>query len=101
MKRNAKYVIIQIKNNMKQQNDLFPETYRNVRDSKGRFCTLEKATYEKAKEENVSLKINVERYKRAWLAVANENGRLRRELAKIKEQVKKLVSDNNIAYDFK
>lgn len=82
---------------MKQQNDLFPETYRNVRDSRGRFCTLEKATYEKAKEENVSLRFNVEKYKRAWLAVSNENSRLRRELKSIKEEVKKLVSKSELS----
>ena len=85
---------------MKQQHDLFPETYRNVRDSKGRFCTLEKATYEKAKEENVLLRFHVEKYKRAWLAVSNENSRLRRELKSIKEQSRSLFPKQN-SYDNK
>lgn len=73
---------------MKQQNDLFPETLK-ARDSRGRFCTLERATYERASNENKNLRQLVEKYKRAFLVVSRENSRLHRELSAVKCMIQK------------
>ena len=61
------------------------------RDSKGRYATPEKARTDKAIEENKTLRLNVEKYKRMYLAAADMSSRYHRELVALKEQLKKLM----------
>ena len=51
----------------------------------GQFCTKEMAYADKQAEENKFLKLEVEKYKRAYFALADENSLLKRKLLRLKE----------------
>jgi phage shock protein A len=57
------------------------------RDKKGRFATPLRAYADKAIEENKVLKFQVEKYKRAWIAVSNHAHRVERELAELRQKI--------------
>lgn len=62
-----------------------------LRESNGRFCTKERYVSEKISRENKVLRMERDKYLRAYLMLADENTRLRRELASIKDRIKTLV----------
>lgn len=57
------------------------------RDSKGRFSTPERHYADKAMEDNKVLRLQVERYRRAWLSAGRANVLLTRENKYLKEQL--------------
>ena len=61
------------------------------RDSKGRFCSAERAYADKAITENKRLRYDKEKYFRAYLAAANKCSRLERELNNLKTKIKQLL----------
>ena len=63
-----------------------------MRDSKGRFATLERARTDKAIEENKYLRLQVEKYRRAYIAAGETSSRYHRELLKLKEKIKELLN---------
>ena len=62
-----------------------------MRDSKGRFATPERAMADKAIEENKMLRLQVEKYRRAYLAAGEMSAMYHRELVKVKEELKQLL----------
>lgn len=62
-----------------------------MRDSKGRFATPERARADKAIEENRYLRMQVEKFKRAYLAAGEMSSRYHRELLKVKAELKELL----------
>lgn len=74
---------------MKQQT-LFKEL--PLRRGNGRFCTKEQFRQDKVDEENKRLRFEKEKFKRAWLALVQENARLKNELKTLKEQIRELVN---------
>lgn len=62
-----------------------------MRDSKGRFATPERARADKAIEENKYLRLEVEKYRRAYLAAGEMSARYHRELVKVKAELKELL----------
>lgn len=73
---------------MKQQT-LFKEL--PLRMGNGRFCTKEQFRQDKVDEENKILRFEKEKFKRAWLALVQENARLKNELKTLKEQIRELM----------
>lgn len=62
-----------------------------MRDSKGRFATPERARADKAIEENKYLRLEVEKYRRAFLAAGEMSSHYHRELLKVKAELKELL----------
>ena len=76
---------------MAQQLDMFAnDPTLRARDSKGRFATPEKAMYDKAIEENRTLRLQVEKFRRAWLAAGEMSSFYHRALIKAKDELKEL-----------
>ena len=72
--------------------DLFDKDPAFVyRDRKGRFATPEKAMADKAIEENKMLRLQVEKFRRAYLAAASMSSKYHRELVEIKYSVKNIL----------
>jgi regulator of replication initiation timing len=67
-----------------------------MRDSKGRFATPERARADKAIEENKYLRLEVEKYRRAYLAAGSMSARYHRELLEVKEQLKELLKKTSV-----
>lgn len=63
-----------------KQLELFKADKHVNRLSNGRFATKEMAYADKQNMENKRLKLEVEKYKRMYLAVVKENVRLKEEL---------------------
>lgn len=61
------------------------------RDSKGRFATPERAMADKAIEQNRYLRLEVEKYRRAYLAAASMSSRYHRELIEVKAKLAELI----------
>ena len=61
------------------------------RDSKGRFATPERAMADKAIEQNKYLRLEVEKYRRAYLAAASMSSRYHRELIEVKAKLAELI----------
>jgi len=57
------------------------------RDRKGRFATPERAYADKAISENKVLRLQVEKYKRAWLASAEKARRIEAELRELRHKI--------------
>jgi len=74
---------------MKKQETLFAEP--QVRDTRGRFCTKEKALYERTLSENARLRYECEKYRRAYIAVSQDNSRLTREMEELKQELSSLL----------
>lgn len=75
-----------------EQLDMFAnDPSMKMRDSKGRFATPERARADKAIEENKMLRLQVEKYKRAYLAAGEMSAMYHRELVKVKEELKQLL----------
>lgn len=66
------------------------------RDSKGRFATPERAYADKAIEENKYLRMEVEKYRRAYFAAGAMSSRYHRELLEVKEQLKELLKNTSV-----
>lgn len=62
--------------------------FLHPRDTQGRFCTLERAQYEKAKSENRLLRMQVDKYKRQAEVVVRENMRMKRELERLHDAIR-------------
>lgn len=74
--------------------DLFDKDPAFVyRDRKGRFATPQKAMADKAIEDNKILRLEVEKWRRAYLAAANMSAMYHRQLTDLKEKVKKIVKE--------
>ena len=50
----------------------------------GQYATKEMAYADRMKEENKSLRLERDKYQRAWMSLVNENKRLREKIAEIK-----------------
>lgn len=64
------------------------------RDSKGRFATPQKAQADKAIEQNKILRLEVEKYRRAYLAAGEMSVMYHRQLEELKEKYKELLKKN-------
>lgn len=72
-------------------NDLFGNDPALIcRDSRGRYCTKERAEYERAKRENKLLRLQAEKYRRQAEVVIRENLRFKRELDSLREAIRNL-----------
>lgn len=67
---------------------LFKEQKKTYRRSNGRFATQEMAYADKQATDNKRLSLEVEKYKRMYLAVVKENSELKRKFNQIKDLVK-------------
>ena len=63
-----------------------------LRNRQGQFATPEQVETERVRHENAVLRRKAEQYKRAWLAVANANTRLTRQMTELKSQLKALIN---------
>ncbi len=61
-----------------------------IRDRRGRFCTRERQVYDRAVEENKYLRFQREKWFRAYMALANDNSRLVREVNALKQEIQSL-----------
>lgn len=76
-----------------EQPDIFandPVMKNQFRDRRGRFATPDRARADKAIEENKYLRLQVEKYKRAYLAAGELTSIYHRALIKVKEEMKEL-----------
>ena len=72
--------------------DLFAnDPTMRFRDSRGRFATPERAMADKAIEQNKYLRLEVEKYRRAYLAAASMSSRYHRELIEVKAKLAELI----------
>lgn len=74
---------------MATQQNLFKE--QPLRRSNGRYCTKEQYLSERVDEENKRLRMERDKYYRAWLVVVNDNERLTRELMVLKSKIGELL----------
>ena len=58
-----------------------------LRDRKGKFATPLKAYADKAIEENKTLRLQCEKFKRAWLAVSQRANKAERELLELRKKI--------------
>lgn len=70
---------------------LFEETKTTYRRSNGQFATREMAYADKQANENAILRLDVEKYRRAYLTTAKRCVALERELKELKDKIKSLV----------
>ena len=66
-----------------------------MRDSRGRFATPERAYADKAIAGNRVLRLQVEKYKRAWIAASEISARYHHELVALKAKYKDLLKKMN------
>lgn len=77
---------------MKQTLDLFAnDPAMRMRDSKGRFATPERAYADKAIAENKMLRLQVEKFKRAWIAAGEMSARYHRELVCLRAKLQDVL----------
>lgn len=60
------------------------ENKQVYRRCNGQYATKEVAYADKMREENKSLRLERDKYQRAWMSLVNENKKLREKLAEIK-----------------
>ena len=75
------------------EGDLFandPVLNAKPRDKFGRYATPERARADKAIEENKYLRLQVEKFKRAWFAASEMSSMYHRALIKAKEELREL-----------
>lgn len=65
-------------------NTLFGEQKVVHRRRNGQFATKDVAYADRIKEENKLLRLERDKYQRAWMSLVNENKRLREKIAEIK-----------------
>lgn len=65
-----------------------------LRDGKGRFCTKERHHADKALTENKKLRIERDKYQRAFLALSKRCTGAEREVIELKQKIKELESKN-------
>lgn len=71
--------------------DLFPQTPETrFRDTKGRFATPERAYVDKAIRENQYLRLECERYKRAYMSATKTSNIWQRKYFELRQKVKEL-----------
>lgn len=70
---------------------LFEDKKAVYRRSNGQFATKEVAYADKVAKENVFLRFELEKYKRAYLTTAKRCAALERELKELKDKIKNLV----------
>ncbi len=70
---------------------LFTTTDTKARDSKGRFATPERAYAERAKRENQYLKLECERYKRAYFAAVDDAADWKRKYLELREKLESII----------
>lgn len=58
-----------------------------LRLSDGRFCTKEQYKAERTRNENKRLRLERDKYYRAWLAASSKASRLDRELRELKKKI--------------
>jgi len=63
-----------------------------VRDSKGRFATAERAYADKAMKQNKWLRVERDRYMRAWMAAADTAAHWQRKYMELKDKVEKILN---------
>lgn len=68
---------------------LFQE--KQLRDHRGRFCTKEQKRTDMAISENQRLRYERDKYFRAFMALAQRNTSLERELIELKNKIKELA----------
>lgn len=68
---------------------LFRES--KLRDHRGRYCTKEQKRTDMAMSENKRLRYEKEKYYRAYMALAQRNTSLERELIELKNKIKELA----------
>ena len=74
-----------------EQPDMFAnDPAMKPRDSRGRFATPEKARADKALEENKYLRLQVERFKRAWFAASEMSSYYHRALIKVEDELREV-----------
>lgn len=72
--------------------DLFAnDPTMRCRDSKGRFATPQRAMADKAIEQNKYLRLEVEKYRRAYIAAASMSSKYHRELIEVKAKLDELI----------
>jgi hypothetical protein len=69
--------------------ELFPQ--ERIRDHRGRYCTKEQKRTDMAISENQRLRYERDKYFRAYMALAQRNASLERELIDLKNKIKGLV----------
>lgn len=74
---------------MVQQATLFEE--QKPRRKNGQYCTAEQQRVDRIENENKVLRLEREKYFRAYLAAASRNSRLERELTALKAKIKELT----------
>src|SRR5574344_319760 len=81
---------------IKYYNDMERTLFCNVqlRDHKGRFCTKERHYSDKAFNENKRLRLECEKYPRAFLALSKRCTSAEREVLELKQRIKELESKN-------
>lgn len=77
---------------MKQLFDNDP-LFAHPRDSSGRFCTIERAEYERAKRENQFLRLEAEKYKRQAEVMQRESQRYKNELEALRTAISKAINN--------
>lgn len=70
---------------------LFNEPKQTYRRSNGQFATREMAYADKQANENTILRLDVEKYRRAYISTAKRCVALERELKELKDKIKSLV----------
>lgn len=70
---------------------LFEDKKAVYRSSNGQFATREMAYADKQANENAILRLDVEKYRRAYLTTAKRCVALERELNELKDKIKNLV----------
>jgi len=71
-----------------QQTTMFKQ--HRLRRKNGRYCTKEQYRQEMVDEDNKRLRMERDKYYRAWMAAAAKAGRLERELMILKAKIKEL-----------
>jgi hypothetical protein len=69
--------------------ELFPQ--ERIRDHRGRYCTKEQKRIDMALNENQRLRYERDKYFRAYMALAQRNTSLERELIELKNKIKGLI----------
>lgn len=64
---------------------------KQLRDHRGRYCTKEQKRTDMAISENQRLRYERDKYFRAYMALAQRNTSLERELIELKNKIKELA----------
>ncbi len=71
------------------EQNLFPQ--KQLRDHRGRFCNKEQKKVDLALGENKKLRYERDKYFRSYMALAERNAALERELYMLKSKIKSLL----------